>query len=873
MATTGIPSNFLLFNAESSKNLAYVIKITGVPDVFTSTKIGTRILFGDPGVTFGTPGLVFGGLRSYVNADGSTFRPYLDLESSSMQLNQRIEPEQGKSTVSTVNLSFIDYQGYMTQVCSPGVIIPDILGAEVQIFIGYAEISYPQDFFRVFRGYVSQVEIQSGRCTLQVSDANLKRRQSLFYTAKTTTTATFSSSATSLSVGSTDGFYVLAFGPDGGIDAAVTPYVQVNGNEWLVTEPSGTTSFGSWLDPNVAPHNMTRSQRGTTADPSLAAGSTVQAGIQLSDDPMSMALKIMLSGWDGPWVSGVPLLSMGPYPDPNPWVNTSNEIVLPSRVDAVGDYGLVAGDWLSLQNSPLNPSLGYYQISGFGDLDGQSNRVIFLTTTVFKEGPTPGTASFRSQFDTYPVGCGLQLTPKDVDVQGHIDLKNQFLGNTPNLLTIFVTDTVDSGKQFIEQEIYLAAGCYSVTKRGLLSVGLTVPPLAGSTLQVLDKTNILNGPDLKMTRMANSRYFYDEVDYEFDAADDGQTFQSTIVLGDSDAITNIGISQPLTVASQGLRTFTKPTGSGATAGAPGTYPSPTDAGIYITRFQKNLLSRFKAGSAPLEVKVNWQVGCLIEPGDTVQVNDNGSLFLANFTNGTRDLGSQLLFVTERTLDLKAGMATLQLIPALSTLLSDRFATISPASLVDTGSSTTTVILQPGSFGELFGAAEYEKWTDLIGLNIIVHNANFSTSGQTVLTGFDTINPLKMLVSPALSFTPASGYIVELANYPSTTTPTDQQAAKTVYAFIDETATVVTGIDASNFTVSSGDVSKFFVGCPVRVHSADYTTDSGDTDFTVQAINVGTNKITLTSALTFTPSTGLKVDLLGFPDGTGPYRWL
>lgn len=878
MANFTFPDKYLQYNAETSKQLAYVVQITGALDVLTSIPIGTRVLFGDPGITYGQAGLVYGGLRPYTTTSGGSALSYLDLNNSSLSINQRIEPETGKATVSMITLSFVDKDGYMTKLLSPGQVITEPMGAEVQLFAGYAQTSFPQDYVRIFRGYISQIDIAPGLATIQVSDANLKRRQQLFFTAKTTTTSSIGSTDTTIPVTSTSNFYTNIIGPNGGIDPAVTTYIQVE-NEWIVTSPAGSTSFGSWLDPNLGVQTMVRGAR-SYLDPSGGAnanphpsGSSVSAGVQLSDDPMSMALKIMLSGWNGPWITGVSIQSIGPYPDSNSYVNTTNYIVLPSKVDAILDYGLVIDDYVSIQGSTANPDTGFYKITGFDDLDGQTNRIIYVDATLYKEGPTSATISFRSQFDTYPDLCGLKMTPKDIDVQGHIDMKNTFLGSTPNLITLFVTDTETSGKDFIETNIYRPIGCYSVSKRGLLSVGITIPPLAGSELQVLNKDNITNAPSIKVSRMSNSRYFYNEIDFLCDYDDSGNV-QSTFTLADSDSLTNVGFASTLSIEAKGLRTFTKPIGSGA-----GRYAAPTDAGIYITRAQKNFLSRFKSGSAPIEVKVTWEMGSQIEAGDVVQLDDNGTLSIANFENGTRDFGSQLLFVTERTLDLKNGNATLKLISSFNTLLTDRFATISPSSLVGTGSTTTGVVIQgglpgeTGSFGALYGTQEYKKWSALVGMDIIVHSADFSVSGQTVLTGFDNANPWLLTVSPALAFTPARGYIVELANYPSSTDPTVDKASKTVYAFLTPTVQVVSGIDTSNFTVSAGDIGKFFTGSPVRIHSADYTTDSGDTDYFVKTINLTTNQITLTSALSFTPSAGQYIDLIGFPDQGGPYRWV
>lgn len=872
MAIPGIPTNYQIFNAEATKNLVYVVKITGAPSIITSIAPSTRVIFGDPAVKFGA-GFVFGGLRPYTDVNGNPlYQALLDLDNSSISINQRIEPEQGKSTVATITLCFVDKDGYMTKLCSPGVVIPEILGAEVQLYAGYAQTSWPQDFYKIFRGYITQASIKTGKCTLQVSDANLKRRQQLFYCAQTTVTSSVLTTDTTIHVASTSGFFQPFINSTGGVDKAVVTYIGMNG-EWIRTAPEGSsTTFTTYPDPSNPGSflPMHRASRGTNAARG-SIGDTINAAVQLTDDPMSMALKVMLSGWGGlPWITGVPVQSVGPFPDPAPFSTAADFIVLPVNVDAVNDYGLVIGDFLGVANSPNNPSAASgYKITGFSDQDGQPNRVINITPPLVKDSASGITAQFFSQFDTYPVDCGLQLTPKDVDVAGHLFIQSTFLGQAPGLLSFFITQVENSGKEWIEKQIYLPVGCFSVTKKGKLSVGISLPPLASTQLQILDQTNICNAQDLEVSRVINSRYFYNEIDYYFDVADDGSTYRTQDTDLDGPTFSTIGYASALTIQSNGLRTSTTQPVTPYDLN-PG--QQLTSAGIYVNFATSNLLSRFKTAAAPLTVKTTWQQGSLIEASDVVQLSDNGFLQLANFSNGTRNFGSQLMFVTERTLDLKSGSCTLSLILGFNTQLTDRFAVIAPATILGAGSTSSALILTD-SFGSVFGVGnENQKWIGLEGLQITVHDTGYTTTGQTTFTGWDPLNPYRMLLSPALSFTPAAGYILELAPY-ATDSATDQQTAKNIYAYLNPTVTVVSGIDTSNFTVSSSDIGKFITNGPIRIHSADYTVDSGTTDNFVKTVDLVHNQITLKTPLSFTPAAGQHVDLIGFPDGLGPYRWI
>ena len=63
-------------------------------------------------------------------------------------------------------------------------------------------------------------------------------------------------------------------------------------------------------------------------------------------------------------------------------------------------------------------------------------------------------------------------------------------------------------------------------------------------------------------------------------------------------------------------------------------------------------------------------------------------------------------------------------------------------------------------------------------------------------------------------------------------------------------------------------SDFFVGSIIRVHSANYVSQSSE----VQVTAIAGNVLTLSAALGYLPSAGDKVQLIGFASDEGlPYR--
>lgn len=837
MGSNDLPSNYLVFNSAQSKNPVIVVDIAGAPDILTNSGISTEILYGDPLIHYGDPGLTYGGFRPFsaLNADGSLrlAKDYLSLDRSSLTISQRLEIEQGKASVSTLTLGFIDYQGYMTNLISPGQVLPEILGAEVNIYLGYKETSYPQDYFRIFRGFVSAVQDGPGFVTLQLSDPNIKRRQQLFFIGTTTLSGDINNSVTTIPVISTNNFFSQITAPDGTFpNPSVHIYILID-SEWMEVSASTSTTF-----------TVTRGSRGTTADVH-SSGASVAAGLQLGDstfteNSIDMALKIMLSGWDGPWITGEPILSIGPTPDPNPADTSTSVIYLPQGVSATENYGLVAQDWVILQGSSHGGNNNtLFQIVRFDSVNGGSNNSIVLSATLTKELASPATIGFRSQYDVYPTEAGLMLTPQDVDIAQHIYIRDTFLGVAGNDYIFFITSAETSGKDFLELQIYFPVGAYSLTRRGKISCGYHSPPLASQGMSILNEDNIIN-PDkgLMISRATNNRAFFDEIDITYDYDDSGTPHTTTKFLGDGFSF--IGVTSVLPIDALGVY-------------------SGFSSALLLQR-ATFLLNRYNRGAVIIDLSVNWQMISTIEAGDVVTIDDsNGVLQIANFSTGMRNLTGQLFEVIDRTFDIRNGNGTLKLLGGLGATVTDRYASVSPSSRVGSGSTNTSVIITD-SFGAIFPGDESKKWVQFLGQSIRIHSVDYSVDTTVTLISIDSSNSY-ILNTSAIGFTPTSGYIVDVPPYPSSADPTINALYKLFFAFMDPTVAVVTGVSNTQFTVSGGDIGKFHVDCPIRVHTVNYSSDSGD--LTVLTI-VGTT-ITTSASMGFTPNNTMKIDLIGFAD--------
>lgn len=825
MALSVYPQKYLDTNTQQTKTPAVVVQIEGI-DFLSNTPLYTRIRYGDPNIIYGQPGLVYGGL---IRRPG--VRDYLSIDQSSLVIQQKVEPESGRGNVSIMTLGFIDKDGYMSQVISPGIIVPEILGRRVRIYLGFSNTSFPEDYFTVFRGYITGTTSGSGYVTLQLSDASLKRRQVLFSEYRTSLTAPIDNVTLSVPVTSTEGAFDQVLGPSGAYDSGVKTYLKV-ADEFMQYGPGalGPTSFTV----------LSRGSRGTTAVAHTTDDEVAHA-IELTGNAYDLLLKLMLSGWNGPCIENISILS---FVQTSPTIGAMvNAITLPLGVNAVDDYGIAVGDYLTVTGSAGNN--GTYKVTGFLDYDELVNNIVLTDGTFVFEYPTTAVMDLRSQYDTFPIEAGLKLDPVDVDVASHVQIKNNFLSQ--DQLQFFIKDPESSGKTFLESQIHLPMSTYPVTRYGKISAAINKPPIAAQKLPVLDKDTILNPDKIVVTRATNNRRLFNEIKYTYDK-DDAGNYLSTSYYIDSESLTNIGIASQLPIISDGLR-------------------STLNGTSIANRHANFLLSRYKSGAYEISVETNWQVGGIIETGDSVLVKDNGGLKITNFNTGERDLGTQLFEVIDRKLDIKSGRSTLQLLSSPGYSVSNRYATISPSSKIS--SATTSYVIIKESYGGVYPGREFLKWSDFVGQRVLIHSYDWVTSEETTFTGFDPTNNFKMMLDPPLSFIPSVDDIVDIPFYPTNTDIHDQEIYKLLYIHIDPTLTIVSGTSGTVFDLSAPDAARTQVGLPILIHNADYSILSPES---IVLSVVGTT-VTVKTDLGFTPAAGQKVELVGFQDGGGAYRIL
>lgn len=834
MPSTDYSNNYLLYNSQTTKNLVIAVKIDGLDTILSSSDLFKRIRYGDPGLVYGQPGVVYGGLTPY-----DDFKSILDLTQSNLTIQQKIEPEQGRSSVSLLTLNFVDLNGYMTELISPGILLDDIMGKQIRVYLGFQEIAFPEDYTLIFRGRISNVSSTAGNVEIQISDPNVVRRQQIFFSAITTLDTDITDTDTTIPVAAVSDFHQQVLGPDGNYDPAVGTYIKIE-DEWIEYPPTGIDTINEQFV------GVTRGARGTTAVAHMAT-SEVDSGLELRDEAISMALKIMLSGWQGPYIENVTLQGAVITNDPITG-NQPQGLVLPVGVDAIIEYGIAVGDYITVAGFTNAGNNGQCRVVTFLSTEESNNQVI-VTDKTFTPEVTTATISVRSQYDTYPDSCGLQMPSFEVDIDRHQFIQNTFLGSDENAYRFFITESQDSGKTFLESEIYLPVGCYSLTRFGRMSMQLTHAPLADQRLQILDGSNITNPQNITVTRGVNSRKFFNQIQWQMDFDDEGNATKIINAI-DTTSLNIIGLASLLPLSGTGLRSdiTTEPT---------------------IDRRTNYLLSRYKNGALILSCTTNFEVGALIEAGDVIAVKDDGVLKISNLMTGIRNLGAQLFEVIDRSLDLFTGQVSLQLVAGLGADITDRYATFSPSTILRAGTDQTHLVLGD-SYGTATPGQEYLKWANYLGLRGLVHNEDYSIAATCNMDTFSPTDPNTLIVS-GLSFVPTAGMQLDVDNYPTNTDPYDQELIKIVHCFWDPQESVVSGLSTTQFTVPPSAIDVFQLNLPVLVHNTDYTRIS--VEQLVTSIDTGTNTITVAGSLGLTPQAGDFVDLIGFADLGGPYRWI
>jgi hypothetical protein len=716
--------------ALTAKTPVIVIEVDGLATpigsgvLFTIVRIGEYDLeIGDPDINplafFIGQGFAFSDQQSILNISGS---------SSSIKQTLNIDRGEG-SSVSSLTLELQD-SGFATQLITPDDLIPDIMAAKCRILIAPDQsLVWPDDFALIFRGIVSTVDAVPGKVTLGITAPESKKRSTLFKIAETKLNGSISNSAGTIALDSSANFLQKVLGPDGTYDSGFASYVQINDEIISYTSISGNSLLGCG-----------RGQLGSVAA-AHGDGDQVSSVYRLTGNPIYLALKLMLSGLSGPWVSSVKVSAFRTFES----MTVANSIYFAAR-DVSKKYGLYIGDYITTTgavNGANNVSLK--KVIDIQEADDGSYIVVEGVAFV-DESPANCVVSFRSQFDVWPEG--LKMGGDEVDIDGHLTLYSRFFSSYE--MDFYLKEDVN-GRDFLDSQIYLPISCYSIPRQAQSSVGYHIGPIPGDRTITLDQTT-LKKQNRTILKRSISRNFYNEVLYKYEKNALTDRYESGLINIAQDSKNQIAAgNKTMTIQADGLR-------------------DNLGADSIALRASSRRLKRYKFGAESLTIEALFQYGFDLEIGDIVIYDGTGD-FLPDIKTGGRGISPRFFEVQNKTMDLKTGDIKLDIVDTNFSLTA-RYGLISMSSTVTAGASTTSFTIDP---------AESPLWERYENTAITVRTEDGLTIGNTVIQsiGFGVVT-----VSPALSFTPTAGMIMQPSNYddPDTTT---QITFK--YAFMRDTA--------------------------------------------------------------------------------------
>ena len=218
-----------------------VLKISGYSTIFGGVSILKYIQIGDTGLLIGTD-WVIGGLNGVEDQES-----LIDLGGTGTKIQQQLRQDQGSvAGVSSMTVQLVDQGMLVSELISPGVELTDVLGRRAEIFMGFADTAYPDDYVRIFAGIIDDVVSGAGFVQLNVAHPDQKKRQTLFTKKTAATSASMTDSQNTVPIATASSIFDVAVnGPDGAPDSTILYYVQIDDEIIQYTGASATELTGA----------------------------------------------------------------------------------------------------------------------------------------------------------------------------------------------------------------------------------------------------------------------------------------------------------------------------------------------------------------------------------------------------------------------------------------------------------------------------------------------------------------------------------------------------------------------------------------------------------------------------------------------------
>jgi len=700
------------------KTPGLVIVFDGISTILTNVAASSVIQFGDPGLEFGG-GCAFGQIK-----EDSDQIQAVSFDSSAggttTKIKEKVDPQKGLGeSVSSMDFAIIDNKA--------GDVINlfgsyEFLGRKTIFYVTPNNIgsTWPNDYEPVFRGIIDQVNFQNEAkaISMTVSHPDQKKRQAIFVENKNELAASANSSETTITVGDTAKASTLLqpiTGPDGTQDSSFTGYLVVEDEVIEYGSASGATISG-----------LTRGSLATIAA-AHGENEAVESLYRLKGNVLDIALKIMLSGWAGPFKSGVEIGSF----------TASNTILFPSY-NLVDRHGLTIGDYITTTGA--NNSENNVSLKLINDISVSANGTTTLTisdVTFVDEASSPASAAFRSKYDTLP--DGLKMSPDEVDVERHETIRDTFLSSTSDI-DIYLKETIEDAKDWIAEQLYVPLALHSVPRKTRASVAYEAPPFAFEIgdLTTLSTNNVVS-PSRIRKRRSLGKNFYNTIIYKYDESPIEDKFLKGEITVDGASLNKIDFPiKAFKIEAKALRNLND-----------------------INRATDKRLNRYRFAAATLnQMQVTFEAGFPIELSDIVIVNES-ALKIADELNGAKTGDTEKLYqVVGKEWDISNGKIILTLLNT-GYNIDNRFAAIGPASNVASVTNASTFTIEESFQSSDFFTDEWKKWESWGGQVVRLRSSDYASAATGTLKtpSSNTIN-----LESSLSITPSAGWVMEFSDY-------------------------------------------------------------------------------------------------------------
>lgn len=795
-----------------------ILEIDGLPNIYGAVDVTKFVHIGEDNLTIGE--FIIGGVIKKDKA-----RAYISLRGTTTSINQQVLPDkEGTTSVQTISINMIDKNGELTKDFSPGQIVSDLLGRKTRIFIGFQNGSHPEDSIVILNGIITSQSHGPGNVKLIVAAPEDLKRQEILQFIETELSADIDNVVTTIPIKSTAGMFLP--------EDILNPHININDEVIKYTGISGDDLTG-----------CVRGQFGTIAV-SHEIDDPVETRYVLEESALIMALKILLSSPVKAFVSNIAIKS---FVFVESGLEVPNAVVF-SESNIQERFGLTVGDKITITlasksaNNVIEKS-----IASFATFSGGSY-IVLSSVTLELETDTNAVCDFISQYNVMQQdGVGCKMSPEQVDV-ARFQLWDDLFGNNLPVYRFLFFDTVKA-KEFIDKDIFFPASMYPLPRKGRTSVNITIPPLALEDAVILDKSNVRRASTIHIERSTN-KFFYNVIIMKYDekVTKAGKFLTADVFVSEDsfNRIKNVG-RRPLTIEARGFRT-------------------DIDATKKVSIQTGRLLERYRFAPEIIKnLRVLYKTGFTIEIGDVVILKGAG-LKISDLSRGDRDFRPRLMEVINKKLDYKTGDISLNLLDTRFGL-DRRIGIMAPSSFLASGSTTSKLKLKR-SFGTKETEIERDKWAKYIGEKVVVKSQDLVNVQEVTLKAFVAAEEDAVIIDPILSFTPLEGFVLDAPDYSG---DADTKVIwKNLHCFVCPTVDVASGIDDQNFTVTSGDIGKFFVNGFIKVHNLDFSDNSSR----VKITNIAGLQITVDKTLGFTPGVGYKIQAIGFASDEGlPYNYL